>query len=182
MVNRVHQLIKPLTIIAIAIFLALYFMKQPLVFEDYCSYVSYAVSGASLIFLLYEKYLWKLIPWNRPPILKTHYRAEISYMLEGEKCIKQMQLDIKQTWLAVDIKTRTESNSSRTICATITEENGDYFLNYSYLTSPKAVDHRVNPIQYGTCRISLNEENGKFYGRYWNTSERVGDITLFSDD
>jgi hypothetical protein len=58
----------------------------------------------------------------------------------------------------------------------IVEENGESVLYYSYITNPSAVTQRTNPVQYGTCRITLNEECEKMQGKYWTTSQTIGDI------
>ena len=46
----------------------------------------------------------------------------------------------------------------------------------TYMTDPSAVYQGKNPIQYGTCRMVLNEDNEKIIGKYWTSSQTIGDL------
>lgn len=99
-------------------------IKKPQEFGDYTSNVSYAVTVVTLIFYIYEKWVWRIIPWNRPPVLKKQYSGTIRYTFKGTVGEKPIGIQIKQTWLGIDIKTNTDINSSVTITAAIVSEFG----------------------------------------------------------
>ena len=68
--ERIQKLIKPGIVIAALTFAICCLIKKPQEFGDYTSNVSYAVTVVTLIFYIYEKWAWQIIPWNRPPVLK----------------------------------------------------------------------------------------------------------------
>lgn len=176
MKQRVKNIIKPMVLLASAIFIICCLVYKPVTNDDYSAYIGYAISGVSILFVLYERFLWRYIPWNRPPILKKNYKGQLSYIYKKQPCIKDISITVKQTWLSVEITTKTDINASHTITGTIVNEHGIDVLYYTYMTDPSAVSQSKNPIQYGTCRMVLNEDNVRITGKYWTTSQTVGDL------
>lgn len=174
--ERIQKLIKPGIIIAALIFAICCLIKKPQEFGDYTSNVSYAVTVVTLIFYIYEKWAWQIIPWNRPPVLKKQYSGTIRYTFKGTAGEKPIGIQIKQTWLGIDIKTNTDINSSVTITAAIVSEFGQDILYYTYMTNPSAATQKSNPIQHGTCRMVLEGDNKTIRGKYWTSSNTTGDI------
>lgn len=175
--DRIKKLIKPMILTAVVIFAVCCIVKKPSVFDDYSSYVGYAISGVTVLFVLYERVLWRFIPWNRPPVLKKKYKGTLSYVYKREHRNKPISITVKQTWLSVEITTKTNINASYTVTGTITNEHGMDVLYYTYITDPSAVYQSQNPIQYGTCRMVLNGDNQSIVGKYWTSSQTVGDMT-----
>ena len=163
--------------IAITIFiLCCLFIKKPQKLDDFTSYAGYAVSGVGILFLLYERVLWRFIPWNRPPILKEKYDGVLKYKYKDEET-KPISIKVKQTWSSVTVYTRTDINSSYSVTGSIVKEHDDInVLYYTYQTDPTSATRKSNPIQYGTCRMILNEKNEKVSGTYWTSNKTIGDI------
>lgn len=174
--ERVKNLIKPMIMIAAGIFAICYIVQKPVTTDDYSTYIGYAISGVSILFILYERLLWRYIPWNRPPVLKKKYAGKLSYVYKKQPGTKDISISVKQTWLSVEITTKTDINASHTITGTIVNEHGIDVLYYTYMTDPSAVYQGKNPIQYGTCRMVLNEDNEKIIGKYWTSSQTIGDL------
>ncbi|MDD6488467.1 MAG: hypothetical protein PUG48_01450 [Clostridia bacterium] len=174
--EHVKKLIKPMVIFAAIIFACCFFIKKPESYDDYTSYLGYSISGVCVLFVVYERVLWRIIPWNRPPILKKKYAGKLSYVYKKQHGLKDISIRVKQTWLSVEITTKTDINSSYTITGTIVNEYGIDVLYYTYMTDPSAVHQGKNPIQYGTCRMVLNDNNKKIKGKYWTSSQTVGDL------
>lgn len=162
-------------LLAALIFAICCLVHKPIEIEDYTSYLGYAISGVGILFLIYEKFAWRWIPWNRPPVLAKEYRGVIYYSFKRESGTKEIQIHVKQSWLSVSIKTETDINSSISITGTITEEFGSTYLYYTYVTNPKASVQAKNPIQHGTCRLLLDNMDN-ISGKYWTTSQTIGDI------
>ena len=176
--TRIRNLIAPIVWGAVIIFGVCFLIIRPQSVDDFSSCVSYTISVVAVLFFLYEKWLWRLIPWNRPPILKKEYDGTIKYKWEGESRSKDIQISVEQTLLTVRITTKTDINSSRALTGDIVEEHGAYFLYYTYITNPSAQYRDENPIQYGTCRLELTlDENKTMTGHYWTSAKTVGDIT-----
>lgn len=180
--KRMQKLIKPIIFIAAAVFAIFWLLKRPTEFSGYFTYIGYSITGATLFFVGYENWLWKRIPWNRPPILKKHYSGIIRYSFNGIVEEKPINILIRQSWSSIDIKTQTDINSSSTIAATIVEEFGQSVLYYTYLTNPSAATQKNNPIQYGACRMILDGDNSRIRGKYWTSSCTSGDIEWVSTD
>ena len=174
--ERIQKLIKPGIIMAALTFAICCLIKKPQEFGDYTSNVSYAVTVVTLIFYIYEEWAWRIIPWNRPPVLKKQYSGTIRYTFKGTAGEKPIGIQIKQTWLGIDIKTNTDINSSVTITAAIVSEFGQDVLYYTYMTNPSAATQKSNPIQHGTCRMVLEGDNKTIRGKYWTSSNTTGDI------
>lgn len=174
--ERIQKLIKPAIIIAALVFAICCVVRKPQEFGDYTSYVGYSVTVVTLSFVVYEHWLWKVIPWNRPPILHTQYEGIIRYNFNGNVGEKSISVRIKQSWLGIDIKTKTDINSSVTITAAIVREYEQDVLYYTYMTSPSAATQKSNPAQHGTCQMILEEDNKHIYGKYWTSSNTTGDI------
>lgn len=176
MVNRIQKLIKPSIFLSVFFFTVCCLIKKPLSTADIVSYIGHTVSAVTIVFLCYEKHLWKWIPWNRPPVLKKQYTGVIKYKYKKKEFSKPITVEIKQTWMTVRVKTRTDINSSSSITADIVSENNQDILYYSYVTNPSAINERKNPIQHGTCRMLLNSSNEELEGKYWTSSQTTGDI------
>ena len=50
------------------------------------------------------------------------------------------------------------------------------------MTNPSSATQKENPIQYGTCRMILDEDNARISGKYWTSSNTVGDIDWLAVD
>lgn len=86
--ERIKKLIKPSIILAAAVFAICYIVKRPQELGDYTTYLGYSVTAVTVSFVVYEKWLWRKIPWNRPPVLKAKYTGAIRYNyngMQGEK-------------------------------------------------------------------------------------------------
>ena len=81
----------------------------------------------------------------------------------------------------VRVYSKTDINNSASVIGNITEENGQHFLYYTYVTNPKTNDQKKNPIQYGTCRM-LIENISDFEGKYWTSAGTAGDIVWSESD
>ncbi|MBR6982876.1 MAG: hypothetical protein IKH75_04970 [Ruminococcus sp.] len=176
MVERIKKLIKPSVFLAVLVFVICCLIRGVSSVEDVLSYIGYSVSAVTILFVIYERFVWRFIPWNRPPILKKKYIGKIDYRMKKEPETKDIEVDVKQTWLTVRIKTKTDINSSSSITADIVNENNQEVLYYSYVTNPSALSQGKNPIQHGTCRMILSNKNDVIDGKYWTSSQTTGDI------
>ena len=172
----VKKMIKPIIITAVIIFAICWLLLRPTSIEDYFSCVGYSISGVTILFVLYERLLWRYIPWNRPPLLKKKYSGTIAYVYNNQPITKSIEITVKQSWLSVSIKTKTDINSSSSVSGAIVSEFGNDVLYYNYITNPTAVTQKKNPIQHGTCRMVLEKDSSVIKGKYWTSSQTVGDI------
>lgn len=176
MEERIKKLIKPIVGVAIVVFGVSCLINKPESFSDFCEYIGYAVTADSILFIIYYKWAWKWIPWNRPPLLKSKYNGVINYCYNGVDGCKPIEITITQTWLSLKIETKTDINSSVSVSSSFSEEYGQKVLYYTYVTNPSAKVIEQNPIQIGTCRMVLNDDNTCLSGKYWTMRQTIGDI------
>ena len=176
MIERIKTIIKPITIIFALSFFICCVIKAPSTLGDIVDYTSYSTAFVSVLFIVYVKFLWRLIPWNRPPVLKNKYEGRIHYVFKNKPEIKNIFISIRQTWLSIEVETKTDINESYTVIGSIVTEYGKNVLYYTYVTNPNAANLKNNPIQYGTCRMVLSDDNSKIKGKYWTTRKTIGDI------
>ena len=180
--ERIKKLIQPGAVILGICFFISFFIRGPLEISEYVTCIEDAASGTAIVLIGYINYLWRYIPWNRPPLLKSRYNGIIKYKFNNIYGEKPITIKVKQTWLSIDVKTKTDINESLTTSASIVNEFNSTILYYTYITNPSACCQETNPIQYGACRIRLDSENSHLYGKYWTSSNTVGDIEWIADE
>lgn len=159
------------------LFLIRYFLLPIETFYDFIGAAGEVIFITFIIIGVYCKKLWRYNPCEKMPKLEGTYRGKIKYCYNGKMGEKITIVEIRQTLLNTKVKVKTDEITSSTIASSLVEENGEYILYYTYITNPKGQYSDKNPIQYGTCRIQINQEN-KLDGVYWTTRKTIGDIVL----
>ena len=180
--ERIQKLIKPSIYLTAILFAVCCLVKKPQEISGLTEYLGYSSAAMTVCYFVYEKWLWRKIPWNRPPVLKAKYIGTIRYIYNEVADEKPIHVQINQSWLQIEIKTSTDINSSVAIVADIVQECGQDVLYYTYMTNPTAETQSKNPIQYGTCRMVLNEDNTKISGKYWTSAHTTGDIEWAAEE
>lgn len=144
---------------------------------DYFGAAGEAISIATIILFIYNKWLWKINPFDATPKLNGIYNGTIEYTQNGKKKKKSTKVVIIQTSLNVTVKITTNEITSNTITSNLVEENGEFVLYYTYLTNPRSCYSEENPIQHGTCRLTKTGSN-TLEGQYWTSRKTIGDIKL----
>lgn len=149
-------------------------------FNDLYGFIS-ATSETIVVTLIimgfYSRFLWKFISFEKTPRLLGKYKGHIKYEYDGKKGKKIISIEIKQTLFTVKIKIVTNEITSHTIIGNLIIENDEYVLYYNYITNPKSEFSEKNPIQYGTCRLVV-EDNDNLKGTYWTSRRTIGDIEM----
>ena len=94
------------------------------------------------------------------------YNGIIEYNFDGKDSRKKVVVVIRQTLLSIKIQIKTNEITSNTIVGNLVEEMDEYILYYTYITNPKSKYSKLNPIQYGTCRLATSNPNN-LIGVYW---------------
>jgi hypothetical protein len=159
------------------IFALICILNTPSTFSHVMGCISKAVTITVIVMALYEKWLWHRNPFVKIPKLQRQYDGRIEYCFDGTPAEKQISIQVEQTLLSTCIKIMTDEISSTSIVSTIVCENGHYILYYTYITNPKRKYSERNPIQYGTCRLEL-DNTMELRGTYWTSRRTIGDIYL----
>lgn len=175
MSSNYNKLIKISVKISLVLLVILWYFKSPMGKIDYIEIVGTAAGFAVIPTLIYEKWMWKLNPFDDTPKLKSLYNGCIKFYRDNEWHEKEIRVKIDQTFTNVIVKVRTNEIFSKSLISDIIFENGGYVLYYTYITNPKSEYGKDNPIQIGSAKI-LIEENEKMYGVYWTNRKTIGDI------
>ena len=148
---------------------------------DFIGIVGEVITLTLFIMGFYCTVLWKYNPLEKTPRLMGTYNGIIEYNFNNIKDKKDVSVIIKQTLLSIKVQIITNEIMSNSITGNIVEENDEYVLYYSYRTNPKSKYSKDNPVQYGTCRIPINDRE-HLNGTYWTSRQTIGDIELFKMD
>lgn len=136
---------------------------------------SESISVGMIFMVIYEKLLWKYNRLERIPKIFGEYLATLEYGIDNKIQQKKIKIIIVQSLLNISIKIITDEIISNSVTSNFVYENGEYVLYYTYITNPKSRYSIDNPIQYGTCRMTI-QSDGLLAGNYWTTRKTKGDI------
>lgn len=177
MQKPVSDLAKMAATVAIAVTAIAFLAAQDASLEGLASASSKGITISAIAVVVYERFLWRLNPFEKRPRLLGRYDCVLEYSHDkGNGCKKTTAL-IKQTLLTTSISFCTDEITSNTKASELVDESGRYVLYYTYLTTPLMKYSRKNPIQYGTCRLEVMDD-GELRGSYWTSSATTGDIKL----
>ena len=102
---------------------------------DLFGYAGEAISAAVILSGLYEKFLWRLNPFESTPKLKKRYVGKLKSGYDHIE--RDASLEIKQTLLSVHVTLATNESKSKSLSASIDDILGEMQLTYCYLNTPK---------------------------------------------
>lgn len=177
MKSKNNILIKISALSTLIAYIILVTFKKPNEWVGFISLIPEAVGIPPIPIFIFDKWLWKWIPFIKMPKLKKEYKGLLKYNFNGEDLNKIIQVFIEQTFTNIKIKLKTNEVTSNSIVAEIIEENGDFIMYYNYRTNPYSEYSNLNPIQIGTCRLDVSNPK-KINGIYWTNRKTNGDIFL----
>jgi len=175
--DNILSFVKKSIAVAVVLFLIRYAFSSFDSLLDIPKYIGQAISVTTIIMTLYNLHLWKFNPLEKIPRIMGRYCGNIEYKFNGTYETKESVVEVKQTLLSTGVKITTDEITSNTIVSSLIQENGDYVLYYTYITNPKSKFSEENPIQYGTCRLTVDNDT-ELCGTYWTSRKTVGDIHL----
>ena len=163
--SNMKSLVKFSGYISLIVYFCLVILKKPIDLIEYIELLSESVGLVIFIVLTYEKWLWRFNPLIKTPKFKKEYSGLLKYNYGGTLGEKEVEISIKQTLLSTRIKIKTDEIISKSITSEMLEEDGEYVLYYSYKTNPLSEYSDKNPIQFGTCRLLIDDVE-QFQGQY----------------
>lgn len=180
MKSKYNLMLKLFGSASIIIYILLIKLDQPSNSIDYITLIPEAIGFSPIPVFIFEKWIWKWIPFIKIPKLKREYIGLLKYNFNDQSYKKDIKLFTDQTLTTVRIKLVTDEVVSNSIIAEIVEENGDFILYYCYRTNPYSEYSDINPIQIGTCRLNITNPC-EISGVYWTNRKTKGDIFLFKN-
>ncbi len=164
--------VKVFCILSIIVFLIFNFLNVELL-----DAVSYAATIAAVIDLAYDRFLWRINPFEKTPRLYGIYKASLcSSFNSGTTYIGKVT--IKQTLTSVTILEESENGYCESVTATLSQStpHGLWTLYYTYLTHPKKSPQskHKDDMHYGSCVLFVKNrdllEGGYYTDRINQTS------------
>ena len=148
------------------------------------SIISTGISATAIITVLFVSWAWRwriFRGWLVPiPNLNGKWDGKIFYKEDGEDKSKKVSVDIRQTFLYIVVKLRSNESTSLSICGAfnIDEKRGIKQLLYSYQNEPKTIIRDRSPLHFGTTKLNISADNLVMEGEYWTSRATIGMIHL----
>lgn len=146
---------------------------------DLFGYAGEAISIAVIFTSFYEKFLWKLNPFEKTPRLSKHYVGILKSSYDNIE--RKAVLEIRQTLTSVHINLTSDESKSNSLAASIDEILGEMQLTYCYLNIPKSEFRHRSEIHYGTAMLSISTP-ASLEGQYYTDRNTTGDMSFKADN
>jgi hypothetical protein len=144
--------------------------------------VSIVVSALSVLFLVWDAWLWRLGPIHPWPVarpdLRGTWRGEITRADEAPIVIF---LVVEQSYWDIHLRTFTAESRSASVAASLARVEGQFLLASLYRNEPRLLvqDRSQDPSRphYGATRLSvLGSPPTALDGAYWTDRETKGEL------
>ena len=146
---------------------------------DLFGYAGEAISAAVILSGLYEKFLWRLNPFESTPKLKKRYVGKLKSGYDHIE--RDASLEIKQTLLSVHVTLATNESKSKSLSASIDDILGEMQLTYCYLNTPKSEYRDRSEIHYGTATLTIANPQ-ILEGQYYTDRKTNGDMLFTAEN
>lgn len=146
---------------------------------DLFGYAGEAISAAVILSGLYEKFLWRLNPFESTPKLKKRYVGKLKSGYDHIE--RDASLEIKQTLLSVHVTLATNESKSKSLSASIDDILGEMQLTYCYLNTPKSEYRDRSEIHYGTATLTIANPH-ILEGQYYTDRKTNGDMLFTAEN
>ena len=147
-------------------------------------YASEAIALSSIFMICFNRYLWKWKAfhklWGHMPVLSERYKGTITYKMNDVEHTKDAEMEIKQTYLDVVVKLRTDESYSSSITVTIETRDNVKQLVYTYINTPKAQIQDRSIMHYGTAVFDIDNPE-TIHGDYYTMRLTRGSIVMKAD-
>ncbi len=155
--------------------------------RDLYNAFAYVVTGVTVVLLLWDRYLWRLWPFqphlHTKPDLQGTWKGElISDYREKAGVSIEVYLVIRQTYSTVDIRLFSAESSSTSLSGNFfTDQMGLYTLASTYRNTPTVLRRHRSPISHGGLLLSIRGTPvHQLDGEYWTDRNTKGEIFLRS--
>lgn len=139
------------------------------------SYASEAIAVAGLLFLLYEKYLWKKDKFLGVPILEEKYKGTIFSTYDNKE--RNVEFSIKQSLFSIVIIMNTEESHSTSMSASLDSILGEKTIVYTYMNKPSSSVRDRSEVHFGTAVLNVEDVN-HIKGDYFTDRKSIGSIDV----
>lgn len=127
------------------------------------------------MFIAYEKWLWKYVPFHNIPKLHKKYKGTLKSSYDNKE--RNIYVTVNQTLFGISVTVTTDESQSYTVTANFNITDNYKCLICTYHNEAKAEYNGRSPQHYGTTILDVGDKN-KLTGRYYTDRKTTGDITL----
>lgn len=138
-------------------------------------YAGEAIGLASVFVILYERYLWRINPFEKTPKLAKQYTGTLTSHYDNIE--RPATIEIQQTLFSIKVFTTTSESKSASLSASIDDFLGETQLTYCYLNTPKTAYRHRSEVHYGTAILCIKNPQ-KITGQYYTDRKTLGDMTF----
>ncbi|MGT2783798.1 Cap15 family cyclic dinucleotide receptor domain-containing protein [Streptococcus merionis] len=141
-------------------------------------YIGEVIGVTSLIMLFFEKRAWRwkfFTKIHSVPVLYPKYIGKFTSSYDNTS--RECELFLKQSFLNIKIKFKTNESTSNSITASINKISGNKNLIYTYLNVPKAELQQNSVIHYGTVILDIDNPE-KLEGNYYTSRDSKGSMVF----
>ena len=120
-----------------------------------------------------------MVVWDRPNIWRLQYKYDGKFVSDYDKKTRNASIEIKQTFLKINIQMKTKESSSGSIIASLKDLHGIKYLIYTYQNNPHAEIQDRSPIHYGTAMLDVSNPK-KLEGNYFTGRNSRGSMVFES--
>lgn len=131
------------------------------------------------MFIVYEKWLWKCMPFHDIPKLHKKYEGTLKSSYDNKE--RNIYVKINQTLFGISITIKTDESKSYTVVANFDITDNYKRLIYTYHNEAKAEYNERSPQHYGTTILDVENKN-ELTGKYYTDRKTTGDIKLHKTD
>ncbi len=160
-------------------------------FENIIPNISFTITPFAIftvLYIVYDKYLWKLPYLSDLPDLNGKWKGELTSSFDNFDNRIDIDVSINQTSSKILVRLQTVNSSSESVNLSMNnKETGQYEIIYNYQNMPTPDSPDTMHIHRGTVWLLFNKEDDKeiMEGRYFTDRERQGNygsITLKKDN
>ena len=148
---------------------------------SFIGFAGEAIAVSGLLQIIYDKWLWKFRFFNfwKIPVLAKRYKGAFVSSYDGKE--RSAELSIKQSFLTIKVKMKTEESWSYSINETLEENNGVMVLTYTYLNEPdlKLLDR--SRMHFGTATLVCDNVE-ELTGNYYTNRQTTGTMQFFANN
>lgn len=128
------------------------------------------------MFVVYEKWLWKCLPFHNIPKLHKKYEGTLKSTYDNKE--RKIYVTINQTLFGTSVTVKTDESQSYTVTANFDITDNYKRLIYTYHNEAKAEYNERSPQHYGTTILDVENKN-ELTGKYYTNRKTTGDIILY---
>ncbi len=145
------KIIKSICGVSIVLFVILFTIV------DFGDAISYSISISVCLYFLYDKWLWRINPFNSIPKIYGCYKNSVNSTYSGG-INYESNIYIKQTLSKITVTEKMNDGVCISVVSSLykyNEEDNQWFLHYTYLTHPK---NPKDDMHFGTSILYIKDD------------------------